>query len=572
MRATYFLCFILVMAGWSSLTTVEAQQLFTQSTSLGRITGIQNSINGDEYVKFLGIPYGTGDRLTKPVAYGNFIENPLLATSYGSPCPQFLNGEIVGSEDCLKLDVFTPKCRRRCVPKSVMIWIHGGSFKYGSSDVYPLDVLAAANDVVAVSFNYRLGAFGFLASPEDGLLGNYGLWDQQLAIQWVKNNIADYGGDPNSITLFGESAGANAITFHMVSPLTPPNLFHRGIMQSGSAFSIRIQDIPFRPNFEFVSATFGCNATSDELACIRAIPMSSFLTISEQLQFYPSTDGELIVTSFEENLVRFTRNNHLQHDSTGLGNFANYDILTGWNTLEGLFFTPVLEQVNLAITGQDISGGVSDLVIAETINAATRGSYAESRDLITRLYIQHYMNDPNPLVSDGRSIDDRRVEAFVNIFSDLVFKVPSITHLQIHSKISSRRTYAYEFAYNPPGSGPYGPREPEWLNVAADHGDEIPFVIGSVLAPENICQLTGVERCGQYNRRERWLSRYIMNLWTSFAKSGQLDRRHKQFEFRGDQSYIILDINGTRSDTYPRSAEHRFAADLDEVALQARGI
>lgn len=297
-----------------------------------------------------------------------------------------------------------------------MIWIHGGGLTTGSGDKYPLDVLAAANDVVAVSLNYRLGAFGFLSSPNDGLPGNYGLWDQQLAIMWVKNNIADYGGDPNSITLVGESVGAIAVTYHMISPTTPPNLFHRGITQSGSAFSLRFQDIRPEPNFQFVSTTFGCNGTRDELACIRAIPMNSLLASTPMLMYNPAIDGDFISPLFGEHLVQFTRDNYLQHGSQGLGNFLNYDILSGWNTMDGLVYVPAVDAINRAITGQDLSQGISEFVFGEVFKASSRGSFSESADLITTLALQFYMNEPTPLISEGRSIDDRRLEAFVNFF------------------------------------------------------------------------------------------------------------------------------------------------------------
>ena len=114
-----------------------------------------------------------------------------------------------------------------------MIWIYGGGFYFGESNNYQPYMLVAREDILVVTFNYRVNAFGFLTTGDARLPGNYGLWDQRLAIQWVKNNIADYGGDPQSITIFGESAGARSVSFQMISPVNTADLFKRGITQSG---------------------------------------------------------------------------------------------------------------------------------------------------------------------------------------------------------------------------------------------------------------------------------------------------------------------------------------------------
>ncbi|RKP07099.1 Carboxylesterase, partial [Thamnocephalis sphaerospora] len=140
------------------------------------------------------------------------------------------------SENCLYLNVYTPSVRRIAelggrVP--VMLWIFPGAFFFGSSyhfGVYDGSHLASANDAVVVTFNYRLGPLGFFAGNDDQ--GNAAILDQVAAMQWVKRNIANFGGDPDNITMWGVSAGAYSALIHLTSPTTPPGLFHRAIIQS----------------------------------------------------------------------------------------------------------------------------------------------------------------------------------------------------------------------------------------------------------------------------------------------------------------------------------------------------
>ena len=115
----------------------------------------------------------------------------------------------------------------------MMIWIHGGGFTQGSASEYIPSELITENDVIVVVIQYRLGILGFLSSGDDVSPGNYGLWDQTLAIRWVKDNIRAFGGDPDSMTIFGESAGAASVGYQILSPASR-GLFSRAILQSGT--------------------------------------------------------------------------------------------------------------------------------------------------------------------------------------------------------------------------------------------------------------------------------------------------------------------------------------------------
>ncbi|CAH1782135.1 unnamed protein product, partial [Owenia fusiformis] len=151
-------------------------------------------------------------------------------------------------EDCLYLNVWAPgdgSTRDMREVKAVMVWIHGGGYSWDSAIAYDPTMITVIGDVVMVTMNYRLGIFGFLSTGDNVVPGNMGLLDQQLAIRWVKDNIALFGGDPERITIFGQSAGASSVTQHATSP-TNIGLFQRAIAQSGtisSEFAIRDTDV-----------------------------------------------------------------------------------------------------------------------------------------------------------------------------------------------------------------------------------------------------------------------------------------------------------------------------------------
>ena len=202
---------------------------------------------------WLGIPYAQAPinelrwKAPRDVTPWNQIYD---ATSFGQACTQIgstfgdptaVVGSVHGSEDCLYLNIFAPKEIATNEKLPVMFWIHGGSNTIGTSSLYDPSVLASSQRVIVVSINYRLGMFGWFlhpsmitmsVTPEDKS-GNYGTLDQIAALKWVKKNIAEFGGDNNNITIFGESAGGHNVYALMFSPLAD-GLFHKAISQSGS--------------------------------------------------------------------------------------------------------------------------------------------------------------------------------------------------------------------------------------------------------------------------------------------------------------------------------------------------
>ncbi|XP_053385645.1 para-nitrobenzyl esterase-like [Mercenaria mercenaria] len=194
--------------------------------------------------KFLGIPYAeppTGNlRFEKPVMKTR-LHTPFKALNYSSKCPQPQLEYGTMSEDCLYLNIFTPSdsSSTNVAPKPVMIWIHGGAFIEGYSDIYAGDIISSLADVIVVTLNYRLGVLGFFSTHDPTAKGNCGLWDQQLAIRWVNENIADFGGDTTNITIFGESAGSSSVIYQMLYPGNK-GLFKRATAESVSVHSCKL--------------------------------------------------------------------------------------------------------------------------------------------------------------------------------------------------------------------------------------------------------------------------------------------------------------------------------------------
>jgi para-nitrobenzyl esterase len=175
------------------------------------------------------------------------------------------------SEDCLTLNVWTPPPSAE--KRAVMVWIHGGAFINGSSGLYDSRWLASRGDIVVVTLNYRLGALGFLAHPalgRAGDVGNYGLADQQAALRWVHDNIANFGGDPGAVTIAGESAGGMSVCDHLVAPASA-GLFRAAIIQSGPCQAQLALPDAERASLDYARDA-GCGNPQTAAACLRALP------------------------------------------------------------------------------------------------------------------------------------------------------------------------------------------------------------------------------------------------------------------------------------------------------------
>lgn len=351
------------------------------ATERGEVEGVHNSETG--IYSYKGIPFAkapVGDLRWKAPQPSEEWEGIFDATEFGPICMQdepvpfsMWTQEFIApagnmSEDCLNLNIWT-KEGSADAHRPVIVFIHGGGFSSGSGSV-PIynGERMAEKDVVFVTINYRVGILGFLAHPElteesaNNSSGNYGLMDQIAALEWVQHNISNFGGDPNNITIAGQSAGSFSVNYLVASPLAS-GLFHRAIAESGAALlpSARLTMDNTLQSAEdrglAADSSLGVSGISD----LRELPADSIL--SAQGQFgNPIIDGyvipDQIYTLFDE------------------GNYTDVPLLTGWNEDEGFSFgqPPTADQFRQNIQNQfgENADEILELFPAETDSAAQR--------------------------------------------------------------------------------------------------------------------------------------------------------------------------------------------------------
>ena len=340
-------------------------------TGSGLISGLQKTWSGVDVDVFLGIPYAkppVGElRFKKPVPIDRWgLEAGDVYRAHAAPnsCQQERSDIFPGfrgeemwnpntnvSEDCLYLNLWVPAKYRRSSSSSsssatssvaggssVLIWIYGGGYMSGTSTLalYDALILAATNDIIVASINYRVGVFGFLYLGNDEAPGNMGLFDQTLAIQWIKDNIGHFGGDADSLTLFGESAGAGSVSVQLLSPVSR-NLVRRGILQSGSInapWSYMTAETSKRIATALINDV-GCDASlvdtdpGQAMACMRLVD-SKNLSLSQWNSYWgilgfpsaPTIDGVFLPKHPIQMLNE--------------GNFQDTQVLVGTNQDEGI--------------------------------------------------------------------------------------------------------------------------------------------------------------------------------------------------------------------------------------------
>jgi len=232
---TRFVIFLLVIC---TACKVSAQNLVVK-IGKGYIKGLtENGISVFKGIPYAAPPIGTL-RFMPPVEHSSWADT-LSATKFGSVATQTSGNKVIGSEDCLSLNLYTPKADNR--KRAVVVWVHGGSMTSGSGKGMNGHAFADRDDIVTITINYRLGAFGFLylgdADKRYAESGNCGVLDVIAALKWINKNIAAFGGDPQRVTIMGESAGAKLISAVLVSPLSK-GLFSQYIAESGSVQCIR---------------------------------------------------------------------------------------------------------------------------------------------------------------------------------------------------------------------------------------------------------------------------------------------------------------------------------------------
>ncbi len=313
---------LILLAGWVILAgaAFSAAPALANDPAIVTRNGPVKGVSIFGVQGYLGIPYAVppvGDlRWKPPVPSGRFPGGVFQANKFGNFCTQ-RNSLAPQSEDCLTLNVFTPNIKKNSdkkKPLPVMVWIHGGALVGGGSSLYDPSRMVLGGDVIVVTINYRLSFLGFFAhqaiDAEGHTNGNYGLMDQQLALKWVKHNIAAFGGDRHRITIFGQSAGAQSVYANLASP-TAAGLFEGAIAESGaySEFQDYFNSIVSlskgetvggqgTPSGDAVATALGCpgapaETLAETAACLRALPAATVIK-NEPATIYPFVDGTIL--------------------------------------------------------------------------------------------------------------------------------------------------------------------------------------------------------------------------------------------------------------------------------------
>ena len=382
-----------------------------------------------------------------------------------------------------------------------MLWIHGGGFEVGEGTIYDASYLAARGDVIVVTINYRLGLFGFFSTEDKDFPGNYGLWDQVEAIKWTRKHIASFGGDPNRITIFGESAGAISVGYLVASPVAD-GLFQRAILESGGIFKEFAVNRQMKTKavkaLNYMGCLNGTHITKDAINCLLRSDKMKILKAAEYVNAHsgqivavynskigPSIDGELIRAAPE----RMMKNTSSPESKV----FRSVDLLMGTNSADGGLLLGMLAGLQQSYNFS-ILNGVPTSVLCQVIGKSLTDQYYKSNSKVAKSICDAYTNHAG---------EAEQARDIVNLAGDWIFGAPMKSILDLHVT-SPKNTFQYLFSKEP--SRRWTPLPP-WFR-GANHGDEIPYVFGlNHFVPT-------------YSSAELSLSHQIMRYWTNFAKTG----------------------------------------------------
>ncbi len=461
-------------------------------TTAGKIEGIQ----GEGLCIFKGIPFAAPPvgklRFQPPQKHAGWT-GVREAKQFGKSCPQdVMLGMEVGptGEDCLTLNVWTPASGSDTAKRPVMVWIHGGGFMggSGSQEMYEASNLARKGGLVVVTINYRVGAFGFMDLT--GVMGrefpctaNAGLLDQISALEWVRDNIARFGGDPSNVTIFGESAGGMSVSMLLGTPRAK-GLFQKAIPQSGATHHATTSEDSKKVAARFLEVS-GIKATEPEK--LLALPAEEIrklqrqcvgLTINKNVKerlplagmvFVPVVDGKIIP---EQPL-----------DAIRGGISAGIPVMTGTNLDEWMMFIQFTELKK------------KNMDEAELLRTVAKRLGNASPEVAQKAVAAYRKSRP----------DAKPVDIYCAIESDRVFRIPAIRVAEGHAK-HQKDTYLYLFTWASP-----------MMNGALKscHALEIPFVFGNTDQPGFGRVFTGG------GEKTKPLSDAMQKVWIEFARTGR---------------------------------------------------
>ncbi|KAJ8916723.1 hypothetical protein NQ315_013927 [Exocentrus adspersus] len=462
---------------------------------------------GRTFNAFLGIPFAKapvgGLRFKPPVPVEPW-DGVLNVTEIHAVCPQrdvYRRSTLIeGEEDCLYLNVYTPQISPYSeAPLPVMIFFHGGGWICGGGNSlwYGPDILLD-RDVVLVVTNYRLGALGFLTTGDEVVPGNNGLKDQVMAMKWVKKNIHNFGGNPDKITLFGESAGGASAHFHMMSPLSR-GLFHGVIAQSGTAFCTwaiagKGEGVA---NSRKLANIFNCSTESSEkmVECLREIDAT--LIVEQDTKFMEwDYDPMIPFKPVIEPKVEGAFMAEHPVETIELGNSADVPILIGLNTEDGgLKVAGMFQQPNII---EEFDEGFNKLAPLSLMY----DKVVEDTDLVTNKLKEFYFGK--------QKIDKSRISDLINLYTDGWFLYCADEAARLHLKHSKQPVYYYLFGHRGVASFTkiFGGGE---TDLGVCHADELQYLfpVGDGLFPDK-----------KPSDDDKKVAQLLTTLWVNFANTG----------------------------------------------------
>ncbi|KAM9192018.1 liver carboxylesterase 1-like [Dugong dugon] len=475
----------------------------------GKVLGKYVSLEGFEQpvAVFLGIPFAKPPLGSlrfappQPAEPWNIVKN---TTSYPPMCSQdTATGQMISeiitnrkesiplkfSEDCLYLNIYTPADLTRKSRLPVMVWIHGGGLLRGGASMYDGLVLSAHEDVVVVTIQYRLGIWGFFSTGDEHSRGNWGHLDQVSALRWVQENIANFGGNPGSVTIFGESAGGESVSVLVLSPLAK-NLFHRAISESGVALTAPLFKNESRSAAKKIAILAGCKTTTSAVMvhCLRQKTEEELLETSLKMKFFtldllgdPRESYPFLPTVVDGVVLPKTPEQIMAEKK-----FNAVPSIVGINKQEFGWVLPTL-------MGYPLSEGKLDQRTAKSLLWKSYPLVAIPEEL-TPVITEKYLGGTDDPV--------KKKDLFLEILGDALFNVPSVIVAR-HHRDAGAPTYMYEFQHRPSFSSEMKPK-----TVIGDHGDELFSVFGAPFLKEGASE------------EEVKLSKMVMKLWANFARNG----------------------------------------------------
>ncbi|XP_019637958.1 PREDICTED: fatty acyl-CoA hydrolase precursor, medium chain-like [Branchiostoma belcheri] len=411
-----------------------------------------------------------------------------------------------------------------------MVWIHGGGYTLGTARTYGGEVLTAYHSVVIVTINYRLGPLGFLQTLEDEAPGNFALLDQVKSLQWVQNNIRNFGGDPDRVTIFGESAGGFSVAFNVMSPLAT-GLFHRAISESGAGL-MPVKEKGDISGTQTIAGKLGCdvNHYGNMMRCLRGKTADEIQGAAAVGLPYLVIDGHFL----PEHPWHLIQNHQLNQ----------VDYLLGTNNDEfGWLLSLTLSHVDA--DGMNMTEFRT--IVPVDLAVMTGGIYpkGDASTLVPRV-LQEYRDPDRP--DDPIAIRDQ----YLQFLTDMWFTSSTVMVAQAQSE-QPVKVFQYEFQHRTSLLS----LKPDY--VRADHGDDLWYVFGSPLL-QNVTSGTWLYAMTE---QERELSRDFMAYWVNFATNGDPNDSTGSARMRpltrwprytpSSQAYLKLDVTSSADVALRRS-------------------